>query len=78
MGQVGNIGAQTVAAKELRQQQPVMHRSADLRVAAGLAVSIAAHHEELSTAHREAGRRQGAHAGQRQIGKQHEVNQRQQ
>ena len=33
IGQVGNIGPQAVTAKELRQQQPVMHGGADLRVA---------------------------------------------
>ena len=43
--------------EELWQQQPIMHGRAYLRVPAGLAVRIAAHHEELTAAHRESGRR---------------------
>ena len=54
---VSDIGAQAVAAEELRQHQAVMHRGTDLRMAARRAVSFAAHHQELAAAHREAGRR---------------------
>ena len=78
MGEVGNIGTQAMTAKELRQQQPIMHGGADLRVAACLAVRLTADHKELTATHGKGRRRQGAHAGQRQIRKQHEVDQRQQ
>ena len=77
MSQIGYVGAIAVAAEKIGQEEAVVHGGADFGVAAALAIGIAACHEELATTYGETGRRGRTHCGQRQVGQQDKVNQRQ-